>query len=342
VQVGFTTSSHSPREAAAFFEHVLASVRTMPGVQSASLATGAPLHEMSLMPVRTTPGGDVVRIANGLPMGNRVSDDFFESIGLQLVSGRAIAAEDRTGPPVVVVNEALARLAWPGRSPLGECAYVGSDATSCARVVGVARNTHTARIRESQQLAVFASLPLEATDDRVLLVRVAPGARGVDATVGRALRELDPTVLYVDAEWLGDALAPELRPWRLGAAVFTAFGILAALLAALGLYTAMAYAVAQRTRELGVRAAMGARAASIVRLVFGDALRVTAAGIVAGLAIALVGGRWIGGLLFDTSARDPLVFAAVAAALLLASLAAGLAPARRAARVSPMEAMRGE
>ncbi|HEX3159785.1 MAG TPA: ABC transporter permease, partial [Gemmatimonadaceae bacterium] len=234
VQVGFTASSHSPREAAAFFEHVLASVRTMPGVQSASLATGAPLHEMSLMPVRTTPGGDVVRIANGLPMGNRVSDDFFESIGLQLVSGRAITAEDRTGPPVVVVNEALARLAWPGRSPLGECAYVGSDATSCARVVGVARNTHTARIRESQQLAVFASLPLDATDDRMLLVRVAPGARGMDATVGRVLRELDPTVLYVDAEWLGDALAPELRPWRLGAAVFTAFGILAALLAALG------------------------------------------------------------------------------------------------------------
>lgn len=342
VRVDFAGSGRTPAAAAAVLERAVEQVRALPGVRGASVAADAPLRYPIIPPVRTAPGGAVLHTAGGVPRGNLVADGFFEAAGMRLVAGRGITAADRTGPPVVVVNEALARLGWPGRSPLGACAYVGGDGTSCARVVGVVHDAHTFRARDEQQLALFLPLPAAAPDERVLVVRAAPGAPGVAGAVDRVLRELDPAVLHVDARWLVDVLDPEVRPWRLGAAVFTAFGTLAALLAALGLYTAMAYTVTQRTHEIGVRVAMGARTATVLRLVFGDALRVAAAGIAVGLVLALAGGRWIADLLFDTSARDPLVFAAVGAALLLAGAAASLAPARRAARVSPMEALRGE
>jgi hypothetical protein len=240
------------------------------------------------------------------------------------------------------VNEALARHAWPGRSPVGECAYLAEAETTCARVVGVVGDARTFSIREEQRHWIYTPLDPAATDRRVLLVRPAPGAPAPDATIRRALRELDPALPYVDVQTLGDVLDPQVRPWRLGAAVFTAFGALAALLAALGLYTAVAYAVAQRTREIGVRVAVGASTPSVVRLVLGDGVRVALAGVAAGLALALLGGRWIADLLFDTSARDGTVLGGVGAALLVVALLASVVPARRAARVSPTEALRAD
>lgn len=169
---------------------------------------------------------------------------------------------------------------------------------------------------------------------------MAIGAPGLRGTLGRVLHELDAGLPYVEVQTLGDALAPEIRPWRLGAAVFTAVGAIAALLATLGLYTAISYAVTQRTREIGVRVALGASAPSVVQLVLGDGIRIAAVGIAAGLGLALLGGRWVAELLFDTSPRDPTVLAAVALALLTVATAASILPARRAVRVDPTEALR--
>jgi putative ABC transport system permease protein len=253
---------------------------------------------------------------------NYVADQFFGATGMRLVQGRGITAADRSGAPVAVVNEALAAAAWPGRSPLGECAYLSRARETCARVVGVVRNAHTFGVREEQRPWVYVPLSPSDKGNRVLLARVAPGARGMDGTLGRVLRELEPAVPYVQVRTLGEALDPEIRPWRLGAAVFTA--------------------VAQRTREIGVRVALGASAPSVARLVLGDGLRIAVAGVAVGLGLALVGGRWVAALLFDTSPRDPAVLSAVGLALLTVAVAASILPARRAARVNPTEALRAE
>jgi predicted permease len=335
-------SGRSPRELAVFFEQALERVRAVPGVRSASLATHAPLRGATGLLLRTRRDGEWVQATHGSPLGSQVADGYFDALGLRLAAGRGFTAADRTSSTVVVVNEALARLAWPGRSPVGACAFLSSSPETCARVVGVARNAHTFRIREEQQLAVYVPLPPAEPGDRVLLVRETPGIRGLDGTLRHVLRELDPALPYLDVQRLGDALVPEIRPWRLGATVFTVFGVLAALLAALGLYTAMAYAVTQRTREIGVRVALGAQAHGILRLVLGDALRLAGAGILTGLVVAIGVAGGIADLLFETSPRDPAVFATVGFTLLGVALAACVAPARRAARVSPTEALRAD
>ena len=162
----------------------------------------------------------------------------------------------------------------------------------------------------------------------------------MEGTLDRVLRDMDPALPYVDASRLGDVLDPQIRPWRLGASVFTAFGVLAAILAALGLYTAVAYAVTQRTREIGVRIAVGAATSRVVLLVLGDGLRIAAVGVALGLVLVLAGGRWVADLLFDTSPREPVVLMLVGVGLLVVASVASLVPARRAARVSPMEALR--
>ncbi|MGI8843973.1 MAG: FtsX-like permease family protein [Gemmatimonadaceae bacterium] len=340
VHLDFAGTGRDGREVAAFFERVLERVRSVPGVESAGLATNAPLRTATGGGLRVHPAAEWVTSEQGSPFVNYVTDGFFDATGMRVTRGRDFTPADRGAAPVVMVNEALADAAWPGRSPLGECAYISSAPETCARVVGVVRNARTFRLREEQRLWIYAPLHPASSSDRVLLVHVAPGVRGMDGTLGRVLRDLDPALPYVDARTLGDALDPQIRPWRLGASVFTAFGVLAAILAALGLYTAVAYAVTQRTREIGVRIAVGAATSRVVLLVLGDGLRIAAVGVALGLALALAGGDRVTDLLFDTSPREPAVLILVGLGLLVVASVASLVPARRAARVSPMEALR--
>ena len=345
VSVDFTPSDTPARDASRFFESALARVRALPGVQAASIAGQAPLHAASAGAF-WLPGSDapVTRPGGAVPMTNTVGDGFFESTGMRILRGRALTASDRTGPPVIVVNEALASLAWPGRSAVGECVYTSLAKKQCTTVVGVVANARTFRLEEELRPWFYAPLGLYGTDNRqVLLARVTPGnAERMIGTIRRTVQGVGADPPYIDVSVLGDILDPQMRPWRMGATLFTAFGLLAALLAALGLYSAVAYSVTQRTREIGIRLAIGARVASVVKLVVADGLRIATVGVVLGVIAALVGGRWIAELLFETSPRDPLVLASVAGGLILLALLASLVPARRAARVNPSVALRVE
>jgi putative ABC transport system permease protein len=343
VSIDFTGSGRDGREAAAFLERALERVRGLPGVEHASLAVDAPLRRAGALGLRVNPAGEWVTMPlGGLPLANRVADGFFDATGMRMKSGRPFAPTDRTGPPVIVVNESLAEAAWPGRSPIGECAYLSSNPETCARVIGVVRNAATFRIREEERHWIYVPLHPASASSRLLLLRTAPGLRGVEGTVGRALLQMDPALPYVDVQRLGDALDPQIRPWRLGASVFSVFGALAAVLAAFGLYTAVAYGVTQRTREIGVRIAVGAATARVALLVLGDGLRVAISGVVLGLGLVLVGGRWVANLLFDTSPREPMILMVVALGLLVVAALASLVPARRATLVSPMNALRAD
>jgi ABC-type antimicrobial peptide transport system permease subunit len=187
--------------------------------------------------------------------------------------------------------------------------------------------------------------PLQRVTDqraRALFVRVAPGGQQMEAVVARALQEMEPGLPFVRVQWLGAALDPQIRPWRLGAAVFTALGALAFVIASFGLYGALAYAVAQRTREIGLRVAVGARRSDIVRLLANDGLAIALTGALIGVAISLVGGRWIADLLFNVSPRDPAALVVASGSLVSSALLAALVSSRRATRVDPTVALRAE
>lgn len=194
-------------------------------------------------------------------------------------------------------------------------------------------------IEEERYLYFYEPMATTATDSRALLVRRSPGARGVEATVRRMLLDLDPN-LYIDIKTLGDALDPQLRPWRLGASVFTAFGILAVILAVIGLWSSVAYAVSQRTHEFAVRMALGARRASLVTLMLKDGLRDALMAIAAGLVVAAMGSRYLTDLLHGVSPRDPMVFVAVAAGILAVATLASLLPSWRVSSIESVAALR--
>jgi putative ABC transport system permease protein len=164
----------------------------------------------------------------------------------------------------------------------------------------------------------------------------------VNRGVRALLLSIDPSISFVSAASMQDAIDPQVRPWRLGAAVFTMMGVLALVVAAVGLYSVMSYLVAQRTREIGVRMALGAQARSIVLMVLRNSVSMAAAGVAIGLVIALWAGRFIAPLLFDTSPRDAGVLLGGAATLLAVSVLASAIPALRAKRVNPIEALRSD
>jgi predicted permease len=340
--VDFAGTNRTGREVAAFYERALERVQVLPGVEHASLAKSIPLRSASAGSIRpvgraeplTAPGGDATYV-------NDVAPGFFETMGTQVLEGRDFLPTERDGP-VVIVNEATARAGWPGRSAVGECVHL-EDGGPCTFVVGVVENARRFFVRESAALLFYRPLPRTAEDgQRALFVRVATDDGNTRAAVTRALQALEPDLPFVRTQMLGDALDPQIRPWRLGVAVFTAFGVLTLLLAALGLYGALSYTVAQRTREIGVRVAVGARRWDVVRLVVGDSLRVALAGIIVGTMISLFAGRWIANLLFDVSPHDPVVFASVSASLLATALLAALVPSWRATRVDPVVALRAD
>jgi hypothetical protein len=239
----------------------------------------------------------------------------------------------------------MASVVWPGKSPLGECLYwhqSRDSLTTCSRVVGVVGDANAYQLREQPHMHYYVPFGQEkGMGGTTLLVRPRPGAESdVMAAMRQVMVDIDPTISFVQATLLQDAVDPQIRPWRLGAAMFTLLGALALVVAAVGLYSVMSYLVAQRTQEIGVRIALGARAANILALVLHSGVTMAVAGIVIGTAVALLAGRFIAPLLFETSPRDPLVLGGVGAVLLAVAVLASVVPALRATRVDPMEALR--
>jgi predicted permease len=288
------------------------------------------------------------RVPDGGPYLNAVTGDFFATVGMRVLRGRGLTAADGEGTArVVVINESMARLYWPGESPLGACVHFGQDSVpQCATVVGVAEDARRQGIVESTSLQYFVPLGQhpDFMQDRRLFVRPAPGADPtvVAAAVRREMQTAAADLPYADVFPMSDLLDGEMRPWRLGASLFGAFGLLALALAAVGLYGVIAYSVSQRTHELGVRMALGARAGDVRRMVLAQGVALAAAGAAIGLVLAYAAAPRVQALLFKTSPRDPAVFAGVVATLLLVAVAACVVPAWRASRVDPAEALRTE
>ena len=317
----------------------------VPGVASVSLSTYHPLFiSLGGMSVRVPGRDSLPQAANGGPYPNAISGDYFATLGMRMVEGRPITDRDVDADArVVVLSEPMARAYWPGQSAVGRCVLVGSDST-CSTVIGVAAHGRERVSGDEQRFLIY--LPATARFEApyyVLLARSrGASARLLVRPIREAAQRVSPELPYVDVQPLTAMMATQLRPWKLGAQLFSLFGGLAAIIAALGLYSAISYSVARRRHEFGVRRALGAQIADVVHLVLGQGVRATAAGVTLGILAALVSGRFVADLLFDTSPRNPIVLAAVAATMLVVAAAATVIPAWRASRVDPVTALRAD
>ncbi len=343
----------------AYYDDVAQRASRLPGVAGVSVADASPFTDWQFGADIDVPGVDSARLAkmNG-PNKAIVSSDYFKTVGTRVVRGRAFGAADtRPGAaPVMLVNETAARLLWPNENALGKCIHTpfvrgtpGHPASArdapCSEIIGIVRDTHRSAIANEDPHYLQLYLPTGQADAlmaRVMLVRAAPGVDpdALVEPVRRLMQSTRPNLPYANVRAMRSALDGELQPWRLGATMFSAFGAIALVLSALGLYGVVTHTVTQRTHEMGVRLALGARRGDIVRLVLGTGFRVAVAGIALGTVAALAAGRLVEPMLFHVSPRDPFVFVSVAATLVLVAALASLAPARRASRADPLSSLR--
>ncbi len=328
-------------EAMAFRERATDALRGLPGVTAVSVTSRLPLApdiNMESIRVQGHHGPD----DDGTPVDAvRVGADYFVAVGVPIVSGRAMSEDDvRQSRRVAVVNETMAKRYWPNESPVGRLIHTEGFDQPAHEIVGVARDHKVRSVGEEPR--PYLHLPAGPSRAIGLVVRTTTEAASALPTLRAALWTLEPDLVFtadVPATAIVDAT---MAPTRIGALIIGAFGALALLLAAVGLYGVIAYAVSLRTKEVGVRMALGAHWTGVLRLVLLQGLRLAVVGLALGALASLWLGRVLESLLYGVSAFDPMAYAVAGALLLLVAIAANLAPAITAARIDPLRALRTE
>jgi putative ABC transport system permease protein len=319
-------------------------VEGLPGVRSAGLAGTGPFSGREDTPPVGVPESQPQAEGPDHIIVDRVSPHFFESLGVPLLAGRDFSFADQEGAPkTAIVDEAVAHNFFSGVSPLGRRIVIRAPNVSEFEIIGVVKATKHKSLKEEAQGAVYLSLlqgnrPWMPT----LYVRATNSATALTAAVRQVFQELDKDLPVFDITTFERQLNESLAQDRLVATLSSFFGILAALLAAIGLYGVMAYSVSARTREVGIRMALGAQQADVVKLVLKGGMSLAGIGVGFGLLASLALTRLMKGLLFGVGANDPLTFSAITLLLLGAAWLACWLPARRATKVDPLTALRHE
>lgn len=316
----------------------------VPGVEQAALTQGSPFGWSFATGVKLPGRDSLPKPAQGGPYNQVVTTNYFATMGQAIVKGRGLEEGDKAGSArVAVITQALAKLYWPDQEAIGQCMKL-ADSDACTTVVGIAKDGRRNQILEPPTAMIF--LPMAQHEkpiaQLVLYVRARGDARALANAMRPAVQGAFPNLPYVRVRPMAEQITSQYDTWRLGATLFGAFGLLGLLLAAIGVYGALAYRVRGRTRELGIRLALGAEARRLAGMVIGEGLGLTGVGVVIGMTAALAAGQALQSLLFDVSARDPLVLGSTALVLVSAALVACWLPARRATRVDPMVALRSE
>ncbi len=337
----------SAAEQNALSDRLVATALTVPGVQKASIAISVPFWSFEGRGAPYAPDGvDSTQKLGGFTL-QAGSTSYFATLGTRILRGRDFTADDHArAQPVVIVSDGMAKALWPGKDAIGQRMRIDSDTMPFLTVVGVAENLHGTRLTGGIEHWYY--LPIEQYKARFgiaypqLFIRVNGRAEDFLEPLRRRLQREMPGDAYVGAMPLQQLVAPQRRSWEFGATMFVAFGALALVLVAIGLYSVIAYAVAQRTHELGVRIALGASVGTVLRMIVAQGVGIAVVGVAIGTVIALWAGRWVEPLLFAQKARDPMVFGVVATLLLVVAAAAALRPAVRATRVDPTVALRSD
>jgi predicted permease len=327
--------------AVALRQQLLDAAKNLPVVEHAALNVTIPFYSTWSMSLYVA-GIDSVDRLGEFDL-NGVTPDYFATLGTRVLRGRPIEAQDVAGAPgAMVVSEAMGRVLWPGKDPIGQCVKINADTMPCTYVVGIAENIKSGSLSDEPSYFYYLSSAQFNPNRTGLFIRTrGEAARQADA-IRRQLQRFMPAPAYVTVTPFEEIIGQQMRSWTLGATMFVVFGLLALTLAAVGLYSVIAYSVVQRTHEMGVRIALGAQIRDVVSLVVGQGLRHGIAGIIIGCAISIGAARWVKPLLFDESPRDPAIYAIVTVVLLAVAVAASLIPAQRAARVDPNVALRSE
>jgi predicted permease len=337
----------------AYFREAIDHLRAQPAVEGAALAMGAPLQQLLGVAVRVPGRDSVPTLPGGGPWITVGSSGYFETTGTRILRGRGLVEGDGAGTEaVVVVNETMANTLWPGEDALTKCVFIGDegrttaelfDNVPCARVIGIAQNAHLSGIRQQPVMQYYIPFGQErGIGGTQILVRPRRDAVAYIPQLRRQLHALHAGITYLTINPLQLPIERQIRPWRLGATLFLVFGTLALLIAAIGLYSVMAYGVVQRRTEIGVRLALGARSRSIVAMIVREGVGLAVVGVVVGAVFALAAAPLLEPLLFETAARDTLIVAVVCAMLVMVAILASLVPAVRASGTDPLQALRAD
>ncbi len=327
----------------AFGDRLLAAVRALPGVQHATLAHDVPMQDLTVTYYKLE-GVPAAANENLTCDIAEVREDYFETLGMRLLRGRTFTRRDpgMKEPMPLIVNEAFARQNWPGADPLGKTVLLHKSATEFEplQVVGVVGDVRQMGPESTSRQQVY--VPANDLRSMMLLVRTAGDPMKLLPAVEKQVWALDKDLPITGAGTMESVLRDFASQRRFNMTVLIAFAALALVLAAVGLYGLLAYTVTLRRREIGIRVALGAEPGGVTRLVLRQGLRLTAVGVGLGLAGALVLARVLESAVFGVSATDPYTFVAVAPVLIATGVAASWLPARRAARIDPVTALRTE
>ena len=329
--------------AKAFYDRALERVRAIPGVESAALAERLPFsinynRNHVFLPDRHGPE------AKGLVLDvARVSPEYFATLGIAVLQGRNFAATDTPASPrVAIINESLAKKYWPNQNPLGKrirlLTYNGTE----MQVVGVSADYKVSTVGEGATPYIHYAVSQQPNSGEEIVARTHGDANAVLSAMRRELLALEPNVLFLDNQTMEAQVAATLLPAKAGALSVSAVGVVAMLLASIGLYGVIAYSVARRTREIGVRMALGAQPSAVVALVMKQGLGLAAVGVGIGAVLALGAAKAVAGALYGVSFVDPVAWSAAIATLVVVATIANVLPAHRASVVDPSRALRSE
>jgi predicted permease len=326
-----------------FYDEALARIRALPGVQSVALAARLPFSLNFNVEQFHIPGVPS-RDDRGFAIQNtRVSPDYFSTLGIPILEGRAFTdADTPQGPRVIIVNETLARRFWPGVSAVGKRIHLRGPDGPALEVVGVAGDHKLQSVSESAQPYVHFAQTQQFNSYQVVLARTRGDGSQLLREMRRELLAVEPNLVFLDNQTMEGQLAVTLFPARATAWLVAVVGVVGLLLAAVGLYGVIAYAVTRRTREIGTRMALGAQRRQVLALVMRQGFIVSAVGSLVGLALAALVTRVISGALYGVRASDPVAWAMAAAVVVGTSALANLIPALRATRIDPTTALRAE
>jgi predicted permease len=322
-----------------FYSELLAHLRTLPVVRDAALVFVVPLGGRR-GGTNIVPEGQTVPVQVGF---NIVTPGYFRTIGIPVVRGRDLADSDRGGTaPVAVINDEMARRLYPGRDPVGERFLLKWPPAAQVEIVGIVKDGKFRDYRSGFEPTVYVPLAQRYNMSMTLEVRAAGNPAAAAASIRREVAALDKDLPLLNVGTLKAHFDNVLSQERLSAFLLTSLGALALVLAAIGIYGVLAYSVARRTREIGIRMALGAEARVVIVDMLGGILRLTGIGVGIGLVAALLLGRLIRAMLYGISPADPFVLVAAVVVLVAAALIAGFIPARRASMINPVSALRHE